>query len=232
MPPLAELRRCSRSYDNGRIVALDDVSFSLARGELVAVTGPSGSGKSTLLSILCGMEEPSTGEVLFDGRQITGQSNWARIRSDRIGFVFQSFNLISSLTVSENIELAMMWRGMAASARKARILSLLERFGLADRLNERPVQLSGGERQRVAIARALANSPDLIAADEPTGSLDSRSSGEIIDLLAELHRESGKTVVIVTHDRSIAECCARRVEVVDGRIVSDVAQTGRGGMTA
>lgn len=221
MSPLVELRNCRRVYDNGRIIALDDVSFAVARGDFIAITGPSGSGKSTLLDVLCGLEEPSSGEVLFDGEIVRGRTDWARIRSERIGFVFQSFYLIPSLTVAENIELAMLWQGISAHDRRDRVAELLERLGLGKRGGQHPLQLSGGERQRVAIARALANRPELIVADEPTGSLDSRSSADIIDLLEDLQRNNAITVVIVTHDRAIAERCDRRVELVDGRIVSD-----------
>ena len=221
MSQLVELRNCRRVYDNGRIIALDDVSFSVARGDFIAITGPSGSGKSTLLDVLCGLEEPSSGDVLFDGEMVRGRTEWARIRSDRIGFVFQSFYLIPTLTVAENIELAMLWQGISARDRRHRVTELLERLGLGQRGRQHPLQLSGGERQRVAIARALANRPELIVADEPTGSLDSRSSADIIDLLEDLQRNNAITVVIVTHDRAIAERCDRRVELVDGRIVSD-----------
>lgn len=221
MSQLVELRNCRRVYDNGRIIALDDVSFSVTRGDYIAITGPSGSGKSTLLDVLCGLEEPSSGEVLFDGAIVRGRTDWARIRSERIGFVFQSFYLIPSLTVAENIELAMLWQGISARDRRDRVAELLERLGLGQRGRQHPLQLSGGERQRVAIARALANRPELIVADEPTGSLDSRSSADIMDLLEDLQRNNAITVVIVTHDRAIAERCDRRVELVDGRIVSD-----------
>ncbi|HCL65157.1 MAG TPA: macrolide ABC transporter ATP-binding protein [Rhizobium sp.] len=229
MPSLAEIRHCSRTYDNGRIVALDDVSFAVGRGDFVAVTGPSGSGKSTLLDVMCGLEEPSSGEVLFDGSAVRGRAAWARIRSARIGFVFQSFYLIPSLTVAENIELAMLWQGQPAKERSERVAELLERLGLASRIDQHPMQLSGGERQRVAIARALANRPELIVADEPTGSLDSRTSAEIINLLEDLQRSGAITIVIVTHDRAIAERCDRQVELIDGRIVSDIRRRAEGG---
>lgn len=221
MPHLVELHHCHRVYDNGRIIALNDVSFSVARGDFIAITGPSGSGKSTLLDLLCGLEEPSVGEVVFDGATVRDRADWARLRAERIGFVFQSFCLIPSLTAAENIELAMLWQGISARARRERVAELLERLGLGARGRQHPMQLSGGERQRVAIARALANSPELIVADEPTGSLDSRSSADIIGLLEGLQRDGAITVVIVTHDRAIAERCDRRVELVDGRIVSD-----------
>ncbi|KGF70847.1 hypothetical protein LL06_02875 [Hoeflea sp. BAL378] len=224
MPHLVELRNCRRDYDNGRIVALDDVSFTVARGDFIAITGPSGSGKSTLLDILCGLEEPSAGEVLYDGRPVRGRTAWARLRAARIGFVFQSFHLIPALTVAENIEIAMLWQGLPARGRASRVTELLDRLGLGDRRAQHPMQLSGGERQRVAVARALANRPELIVADEPTGSLDSRSGADIINLLEDLRRTAAITIVLVTHDRSIAERCARRVELVDGRIAFDSAR--------
>jgi len=219
--PLAELRGCCRSYDNGRIVALDKASLRVGRGEFIAVTGPSGSGKSTLLDIMCGLEEPSSGEVLFDGRQMRGRTEWARIRAARIGVVFQNFYLMPALTVAENVELAMLWQDWTARERRARVGGLLEMLGLGARDRQYPMELSGGERQRVAIARALANRPELIVADEPTGSLDSKSSVQIIDLLEKLQRTEGISVVIVTHDHTIAARCDRQVVVVDGQIVSD-----------
>ena len=226
--PLAELRHCTRSYDNGRILALTDASFAVGRGEFVAVTGPSGSGKSTLLDLLCGLEEPSSGEVLFDGQPVLGRAAWARLRAARIGFVFQSFYLIPSLDVAENVELAMLWQGRSARDRADRVAELLARLGLGDRSGQYPMQLSGGERQRVAIARALANAPEMIVADEPTGSLDSVASAQIVALLEDLHRSSGITVVIVTHNPEIGDRCDRKVEVVDGRIVSDRRRTRQG----
>lgn len=228
MPPLAEIRHCSRSYDSGRIIALDDVSFAVERGDFIAITGPSGSGKSMLLDVMCGLETPSSGDVLFDGVAISGPAAWANIRARRIGFVFQSFYLIPSLTIAENVELAMLWQGLGAGERSERVTVLLDRLGLGERMGQHPLQLSGGERQRVAIARALANRPELIVADEPTGSLDSRSSGEIIELLEDLHRSGDTTVVIVTHDRTIAARCDRQVELTDGRIISDIRRGGAG----
>ncbi|WP_323769152.1 ABC transporter ATP-binding protein [Antarctobacter sp.] len=221
-PPLAELRHCHRSYDRGRIVALNDVTLKIGNGELVSITGPSGCGKSTLLDIMCGLEEPSLGEVFFDGHRIRGRSAWARLRAARIGFVFQTFHLIPSLSVTENIELAMLWQTRSHQERQTRVSELLDILGLSQRATQFPLELSGGERQRVAIARALANRPALVIADEPTGSLDSASSAQIIDLLEGLQRGEGITVVIVTHDKEIAARCDRRIEMRDGQIVSDL----------
>lgn len=219
--PLAEVLHCTRSYDNGRIVALRDVSLAIGRGELLSITGPSGCGKSTLLDVLCGLEEPTSGEVFFDGHPVHGRTAWARLRAVRIGFVFQTFHLMASLNVSENVELPMLWQRKSAQHRRARVLELLDMLGLSQRAAQFPSELSGGERQRVAIARALANRPEMVVADEPTGSLDSTNSAQIIDLLDELHRNSGITVVIVTHDAKIATRCPRQVEMFDGQIVAD-----------
>lgn len=219
--PLAEVVHCTRSYDNGRIIALRDVSLAIGRGELVSVTGRSGCGKSTLLDVMCGLEEPTTGEVRFDGRRVRGRAAWARLRAVRIGFVFQTFHLIPSLKVTENIELPMLWHGMSAPSRRARVAELFDMLGLSQRGAQFPMQLSGGERQRVAIARALANRPEMVVADEPTGSLDSTNSAQIIDLLEGLQHSSGITVIIVTHDAWIAARCPRRVEMFDGQIVAD-----------
>lgn len=222
MPPLIELRHCHRRFDGGRIVALDGVSLSVARGDFAAITGPSGSGKSTLLDIMCGLDEPDDGTVLIDGEAVIGRAAWADIRAARIGFVFQSFCLIPTLTASENVELAMLWRNTSSASRRQRAETLLDSLGLGARSRQYPLELSGGERQRVAIARALANEPEIILADEPTGSLDQRASGEIVALLARLHQERGITVVLVTHDPAIAQRCWRRIEIGDGRIVSDL----------
>lgn len=221
MTPLAEIRHCFRSHDNGRIVAMDGVSLAINQGEFVSLTGPSGCGKSTLLDIMCGLEVPSAGEVFFDGQRIQGRAAWADLRAKRIGFVFQSFHLISSLNVAENVELAMLWQGKPAQQRRDRVTDVLDLLGLGGRRTQFPMALSGGERQRVAIARALANEPELVVADEPTGSLDSKTSAQIIDLLEDLHRSAGITVVIVTHDPEIAARCDRQIRMIDGQIVSD-----------
>lgn len=230
-PPLAlaELRHCSRSYDQGRIVALDDVSLAVGRGEFLSITGPSGCGKSTLLDVMCGLEAPTSGQVLFDGRPVRGAADWARVRAARVGFVFQTFHLIPSLSVAENVELALLWQVGSAPQRWARVSELLDLLGLGASKAQFPLELSGGERQRVAIARALANRPEMVVADEPTGSLDSQNSAQIIQILRDLHRSQGISVVLVTHDREIAARCPRRVEMRDGRIVSDSRALPAGG---
>jgi ABC-type lipoprotein export system ATPase subunit len=221
MPPLIELIHVCRSFDGGRIVALNDVSLKISRGETVAIVGPSGSGKSTLLNHICGLDYPNLGEIHFDGLVVRGRTAWARIRAQRIGIVFQNFCLISTLTAKENVEVAMLGQIGDSAGRRKRALSLLASMDLAKRVNLRPMELSGGERQRVAIARALANCPDALVADEPTGSLDQTSSRSVMRILSELQQQTGMTLIIVTHDQSVAGICGRQIELIDGRIVSD-----------
>jgi ABC-type lipoprotein export system ATPase subunit len=224
MPHLLELNAVSRAFDGGRIVALADVSFAVDAGETVAIVGPSGSGKSTLLNLVSGLDEPTSGEVRFDGKAIVGRNAWADIRASRIGIIFQNFCLIPTLSAAENVEVAMMTGWGRGSQRKEQALALLGRVGLADRAGLRPPELSGGERQRIAIARALCNRPGILIADEPTGSLDRGNSLAIMELLSQLHRDTGTTVVIVTHDPSVAGYCERLVEIVDGHVVRDGPQ--------
>jgi putative ABC transport system ATP-binding protein len=218
MPPLIELVHVRREFDNGHIVAVDDVSLDIRRGESVAIVGPSGSGKSTVLNLMCGLDLPTSGQVRFDGRAIDTRAAWARIRARQMGFVFQNFCLIPTLTAKENVEVAMLGEVAGVRARAERATALLTRLGLAERTHLHPPNLSGGERQRVAIARALANQPDVIVADEPTGSLDRKSSHAIMDILAGLQRDAGTALVVVTHDPEVAGICGRKIELVDGRI--------------
>ena len=210
-----------RIYPRGQSVALRDVTFSVERGEYVAVMGPSGSGKSTLLHILCGLDRPTRGRVFFEGREPQTAGEWTRLRARRIGFVFQAFNLLPTLTARQNVEIPMF--GVVARLRERirRAEELLDRVGLKERAGHRPTELSGGEKQRLAIARSLANAPDLILADEPTGNLDSTTSDEILDLLEDIHCRDGGALVIVTHDQAIARRAKRKCLMKDGRIVSD-----------
>lgn len=221
---LVRLRNVSRNYSDGSVTALDGLSLTIEKGEYLALTGPSGSGKSTLLHVICGLDHPTIGEVEFEERHPASPHQWSRLRSRRIGLVFQSFNLLPTLTARENVEVPMFGVCGRSRERAAQSLALLERVGLAHRLHHRPGQLSGGERQRLAIARALANAPDLLLADEPTGNLDSKNARSILDLLEELRRERGVTLVIVTHDAEIASRARRVVRLLDGRLHSDTRQ--------
>ena len=224
MAHLLELNAVRRAFDGGRIVALDGVSLAVDAGETVAIVGPSGSGKSTFLNLISGLDEPTSGEVRFDGATIRGRNAWADIRATRIGIIFQNFCLIAALSAAENVEVAMMTGWSRANHRREHALALLARVGLADRAGLRPPQLSGGERQRVAIARALCNKPGILIADEPTGSLDRGNSLAIMEMLRELHKDTGTTLLIVTHDPSVAAYCDRLVEIVDGRVARDGPQ--------
>jgi putative ABC transport system ATP-binding protein len=216
-------RDLSKEYRSGeqRLAVLRDVSFTLPQGAFVAIVGPSGSGKTTLLGLLAGLDTPTRGQVLLDDADMTAMSEdeRARLRGQKVGFVFQSFQLISTLTAVENVQVPLELRGETGAAARAR--ELLGRVGLGDRLDHFPSQLSGGEQQRVAIARAFANAPRILFADEPTGNLDSDTGGRIVELLEALNRESGSTIVLVTHDAGLAARAQRIIRLSDGRVVSD-----------
>jgi putative ABC transport system ATP-binding protein len=203
-----------------KLDVLKGIDFELYDGEFVSIMGPSGSGKSTLLHILGLLDVPSSGSVKIDGHEASrlGEDELARLRGQKIGFVFQFFYLISSLSAMENVALPMLFSGKSAEERNARAKELLERVGLGHRLGHRPSELSGGERQRVAIARALANEPSLLLADEPTGNLDSKSGSEIMKIFTELHEKDGMTVLTVTHDESIASHSEKIVRIRDGMV--------------
>jgi putative ABC transport system ATP-binding protein len=218
MAPVVELTNVSRSFDDGRIVALRSVSLRIDEGESVALVGRSGSGKSTLLNLMCGLDRPNTGDIRFDGKKIVRKSEWTRIRATSVGIIFQNFCLIPTLSVLQNIELAALARGETSSRVRARIAELLKTVGLADRRNELPGRLSGGERQRVGIIRALVNQPSLILADEPTGSLDRATGEQILALLAEVRTRFKAALVLITHEPTDALICQRRVELADGRL--------------
>jgi ABC-type lipoprotein export system ATPase subunit len=201
--------------------ALDGVNLSVARGELLAVMGPSGCGKSTLLNMLGALDQPTAGEAWVAGENLARLKHLDEFRARTVGFVFQLHNLLPTLTALENVEVPMQGRVAGAGERRKRATTLLQTVGLAERPGALPSQLSGGQRQRVAVARALANSPALLLADEPTGSLDSQSGEEILALLADLNRSQSTTIVVVTHDRRVAQVTQRILQMKDGRIVSD-----------
>jgi putative ABC transport system ATP-binding protein len=205
--------------------ALSDVHLTIERGEYVAIAGPSGCGKSTLLSILGLLDSPSSGAYVLNGRPVQDLDvgERARIRNREIGFVFQSFNLIGDLTVQENVELPLTYRGMPAAERNERVKSALERVGMGHRARHLPGQLSGGQQQRVAVARALVGHPSILLADEPTGNLDSRNGQAVMELLRELHR-AGSTICMVTHDPRFTLYADRAVHLFDGRVVDEQAE--------
>ena len=201
--------------------ALSDVSLDVAKGEYVSIGGPSGCGKSTLLSILGLLDSASSGEYWLNGQAVADlpAKDRARVRNREIGFIFQSFNLIGDLTVFENVELPLTYRGMPTSDRRDRVTAALERVGMAHRAKHLPSQLSGGQQQRVAVARAVAGEPAMLLADEPTGNLDSKSGESVMDLLHELHR-AGATICMVTHDPRYARHAERNIHLFDGRVVT------------
>jgi putative ABC transport system ATP-binding protein len=224
-PPLIRLTDADKQYVGGvEIVhALRRANLEVYRGEFVAIVGTSGSGKSTLMNLLGCLDRPTHGEYWLSGVEVGTQSNQARavVRNQLIGFVFQGFNLLPRTTALENVELPLVYRGSSAAARRRAALEALAAVGLLDRVRHTPAQLSGGQQQRVAIARALVTKPPLLLADEPTGNLDTRTSYELLALLQALVRESGLTIVLVTHEPDIAACASRTITMRDGVIVSD-----------
>ena len=221
-------RDLTKSYRSGEheLTVLRDVNFSIPQGAFVAIVGPSGSGKTTLLGLLAGLDTPTRGAVLLDGNDLNGldEDARARLRGEKVGFVFQSFQLIPTLTALENVQVPLELRGEPHATERAR--ELLRRVGLVDRLAHFPTQLSGGEQQRVAIARAFVNAPRILFADEPTGNLDSDTGARIVELLESINRESGATIVLVTHDLQLASRAQRIIRLSDGRVISD-AETER-----
>jgi len=217
------LDKVSKIYDMGEIqvAALRDVSLNIDEGEFVAITGQSGSGKSTMMNLVGCLDLPSTGIIYLDNKDISkmGESELAVARGNKIGFIFQQFNLIPNLSALENVMLPLEFQNLSTSDAKKRAVELLSIVGLGDRLGHRPNQLSGGQQQRVAIARALSNDPEVILADEPTGNLDSNSGTEVIKLLESLWKDKGKTIIMVTHDLKIAGHARRIVQLQDGKII-------------
>jgi putative ABC transport system ATP-binding protein len=226
--PLYSLKGVTRSFSRGGVTvnALRGIDLDIARGETVSLEGPSGSGKTTLLQLLGALDSPTSGQIRFAGRSLEDESDTVltEIRSREIGFVFQQFNLIPTLSAEENVAIAMVPRESSHVKRIARASDLLGQVGLAHRLGHLPSRLSGGEQQRVAIARALANSPEVIIADEPTGNLDSTNAGEFLALLDDLQRQFGVTIIIATHDDDVAAHTGRRIRIRDGSIASDTTK--------
>jgi putative ABC transport system ATP-binding protein len=223
--PIVEAREVTRVYETGRVHvnALNGVSLSVARGEMIAIMGPSGSGKSTLLNCLSGLDSITSGDVLIDGTSLASMSDRERTdyRARRMGFVFQFYNLMPVLTAVENVELPLLVARVPMREARERAIEALGLIGIADRADHQPDELSGGERQRVTIARALVNDPAIVWADEPTGDLDSENAAEIVALMRRLNTERGLTFVIVTHDISVGHATDRLVRVVDGKIVEE-----------
>jgi putative ABC transport system ATP-binding protein len=224
LQPLIDIRHVSKVYGGGDVAvsAVDDVSLRIDRGEFVAVMGVSGSGKSTLMNILGCLDVPTTGHYRFGGEEVATmtEGQLAQVRNRRIGFVFQQFQLLDSLPAWRNVELPLLYR--TATDRKLQAIAALQGVGLGDRLHHRPTELSGGQQQRVAIARALVTDPDLILADEPTGNLDSASSGEILEILVNLHA-AGRTIILITHDAHVAQVATRQLTMRDGQVLEAVA---------
>lgn len=222
--PFLELKDVTRVYGFGdtEVRALDGVSLAVMPGDFVSIVGPSGSGKSTMLGLLGCLDAPSSGTIVVDGDDVSRVADAARtrVRGRSIGFVFQQFHLIPHLDALSNVETALLYRGIRPTERRERSLAALERVGLANRHDHRPVQLSGGEQQRVALARALVSEPKILLADEPTGALDSKNAANVMEILGGL-RSDDRAVVLVTHDVGIADSAARKVSMLDGRIVSD-----------
>jgi len=228
--PVLRLENVTKTYDGATpFTALDNVSLEIAKGEFVAILGPSGSGKSTLLHLLGCLDKPTSGEMYVAGHPVSklSENEVADLRRDELGFVFQAFNLAPTLTVSKNIELPMLIKGVPKAEREKLVMKNLAVVGLVSKAKSMPSQLSGGEKQRVAIARALANSPKIILADEPTGNLDSKSSKEVMGWIERLCIERGITIILVTHERELVHDAYRVIRIRDGRIESDVTKKKR-----
>jgi len=231
---MIEMRNLTKRYFTGtpnEITVLGGIDLSIKAGEFVAIVGQSGSGKSTLMNIIGALDQPSGGEYELDGTPIQhlNRSQLASVRNQKIGFIFQSFNLIPRSSALKNVELPMVYAGIKKSPRSLRAKKLLDMMDMGERMNHYPNELSGGQKQRVAIARALANDPDILLADEPTGALDSKTGHRVMDIFLRIHREEKKTIVFITHSAELAELCPRVITIKDGRIVSDEAGSRAGG---
>lgn len=230
--PILQLLDVRRSYRMGgeEVHALDGVSMSVRRGEFLAIMGRSGSGKSTLLNVVGCLDRPTSGQIILDGEDVSRapKGRLPRIRREKIGFIFQQFNLIPTLTALENVMLPMEYAGVPETARRARAIAALEAVDLADRMRHRPMELSGGQQQRVSIARALAPNPAIVLADEPTGALDTHIAQAVIQLMRRFNQERRQTFIIVTHDPMVAEQTDRIIRLHDGQIASDTRTNNRG----
>jgi putative ABC transport system ATP-binding protein len=218
------LRGVSKTFEGKRKVrALEEIDLSIAKGEMASLVGPSGSGKSTMLNLIGGLDRPSQGEVELDGQPLSKLSDdeLTRVRRDKIGFIFQFFNLLPTLSCLENVSLPLHLRGWPRKKVEERARELLDTVKLGARVEHLPDELSGGERQRVAIARALSVYPPILLADEPTGNLDTQTGAEILNLIHDLHDRLGATVLVVTHDKTVAESCPRTIQLLDGRVFAD-----------
>jgi putative ABC transport system ATP-binding protein len=225
---LVKLEKINKTYKMGDIVvnALSDINLQVKYGEYIAILGPSGSGKSTLMNVLGCLDKPSSGKYFLDNRDVSdlSRNELATVRNQKIGFIFQSFNLLDYCSALENVALPLVYRGVSRSDRLARAREILEQVGLGDRVGHKPNELSGGQKQRVAVARALVSEPEVILADEPTGNLDSKSGEDVMNLFSKLS-DSGKTIIVVTHDQKLAKRMRRVIEISDGKVKSD---RGRG----
>jgi len=225
MKTVLDIENVSKSYKLGKIEVpvLNDINLTVNEGEFAAIMGPSGSGKSTLMNLIGCLDRPTSGRIIIAGMDISKLSDieLAKIRGKRIGFVFQTFNLISRLSAQKNVELPMVYQDVPGKSREKRAKELIEMLGLGERARHKPAELSGGQRQRVAIARALANEPEIILADEPTGNLDSKTGQEIMQIFDKIHSE-GRTILMVTHDRELADNCDRIIRLKDGNIETGV----------
>lgn len=217
---IIEVKDLKKSYEDGKIKALNGIDLNIKKGEFVSIIGPSGSGKSTLLNMLGALDTPDSGSIVIDGEDLIESKNLSKFRGETLGFIFQLHNLIPNISSAENVEIPMYGHGINSKEMREKALDLLDLMGLKEKSHRKSSELSGGERQRVAIARSLANDPSIILADEPTGSLDSKNGYLILEHLKKLHNEKNVTLIIVTHDLEIAKLADRTIEVLDGKIVN------------
>ena len=215
------LKDVLKQYDDGQVTALNHINLSIEKGSFVSIIGPSGSGKSTLLNMLGALDKPDSGEIIIDGINLCQEKDLSDFRRDEIGFVFQLHNLLPNLSVQENVEIPLVVADLSESEKQKRALTYIEAVGLLDKKDNKPNKLSGGQRQRVAIARALVNNPSIILADEPTGSLDSKTGEMVLNVLKDMHEKYNVTLVIVTHDIDVAKLAERTIVIKDGQIIED-----------